>query len=78
MHLLMTASLVAQKRKSAQVSPEDIKRVYKLFLDVRRSSEYLLQNSDQYLFSEESELVGNIMKRKQQGTATSNTMDTSS
>jgi RuvB-like protein 2 len=76
MHLLMTASLSAQKRKSAQVSPDDIKRVYRLFLDVRRSSEYLLQNSDQYLFSEDSDLVMGGMLKGQQTKDSNNAMET--
>lgn len=36
-HLITAASLVARKRKSAVVDVEDVKRVYSLFLDEKRS-----------------------------------------
>jgi len=40
-HLITTANLVAQKRKAGEVDVQDIKRVYSLFLDVKRSSNFL-------------------------------------
>jgi RuvB-like protein 2 len=36
-HLITAASLVAVKRKSAEVEVADVKRVYSLFLDEKRS-----------------------------------------
>lgn len=36
-HLISTASLVAQKRKPAEVSMDDIGLVYSLFIDIERS-----------------------------------------
>lgn len=37
-HLITTAHLVATKRKAAEVELSDIRRVYSLFMDVKRSS----------------------------------------
>ena len=39
--LITTANLVAQKRRSAEVEKEDIRKVYNLFVDVKRSTEFL-------------------------------------
>jgi len=36
--MVIAASLVAEKRKSAEVEISDIKRVYTLFVDVKRST----------------------------------------
>ncbi len=36
-HLITTANLVAQKRKAAEVDVADIRKVYGLFVDVKRS-----------------------------------------
>ena len=35
----------------------DIRRAYSMFLDVKRSTEYLKDHQAQYLFSEESVVV---------------------
>lgn len=40
-HLITAASLVARKRKSVEVDVQDIKRVYSLFLDEKRSVQCL-------------------------------------
>jgi len=37
-HLITTSNLVAQKRKSAEVDVADIRKVYSLFVDVKRST----------------------------------------
>ena len=50
--LITTSSLLAAKRKSNEVDMPDIKRAYTMFLDVKRSSEYLKDHQSQYLFSE--------------------------
>lgn len=50
--LITTADLVCKKRKGAEVSIDDIKRVYKLFLDESRSSEFLKEYEQNFLFSE--------------------------
>lgn len=48
--LITAASLVARKRKASEVSVDDIKRVYTLFLDVARSTNYLKEYQSSYLF----------------------------
>ena len=40
-HLITTANLVSQKRKSAEVDVCDIRKVYSLFVDVKRSTQFL-------------------------------------
>jgi RuvB-like protein 2 len=52
MHLITTANLVAQKRKSNEVDVEDISTVYSLFIDVERSKQFLKEYESQFLFSE--------------------------
>ncbi|XP_010484449.1 PREDICTED: ruvB-like 2 [Camelina sativa] len=51
-HLITAAALSCQKRKGKIVEVEDIQRVYRLFLDVRRSMQYLVEYQSQYMFSE--------------------------
>ena len=50
--LITSANLVAQKQRKAEVDREDINRVYQLFADVQRSSTYLADNEDDFMFSE--------------------------
>ena len=52
--LITTSSLLASKRKASEVDLVDIRRAYSMFLDVKRSSEYLRDHQKEYLFSEES------------------------
>ncbi|XP_042509266.1 ruvB-like 2 [Macadamia integrifolia] len=51
-HLITGAALACQKRKGKLVEMEDISRVYQLFLDVKRSTQYLMEYQSQYMFSE--------------------------
>ncbi|KAI3834392.1 hypothetical protein MKW92_050673 [Papaver armeniacum] len=51
-HLITAASLACQKRKGKVVEMEDISRVYQLFLDVKRSTQYLMEYQNQYMFNE--------------------------
>lgn len=51
-HLITVAALACQKRKGKAVEMEDISRVYSLFLDVKRSTQYLMEFQSQYMFSE--------------------------
>ncbi|XP_065335669.1 ruvB-like 2 [Cloeon dipterum] len=53
--LITTASVVAKRRKSTQVSVEDIKKVYTLFLDEKRSQQFLKEYQDQFMFNEAEE-----------------------
>jgi len=50
--MIMTASLVASKRKAAQVEIADIKKVYSLFVDVKRSTQFLMEYQKDFMFNE--------------------------
>ena len=50
--LITTSALVATKRKASQVTLEDVRRVYSLFIDLKRSTQYLKEYQDEYMFSE--------------------------
>mmetsp|Transcript_20048 Transcript_20048/g.30152 ORF Transcript_20048/g.30152 Transcript_20048/m.30152 type:complete len:503 (-) Transcript_20048:2563-4071(-) len=49
-HMIITSSLAAGKRKAKQVELVDIKRVYQLFVDVKRSTQFLLEYQDEFMF----------------------------
>jgi RuvB-like protein 2 len=51
--LITTSSLLASKRKSSEVDLVDIRRAYSMFLDIKRSSDYLRDHQKEYMFSEE-------------------------
>lgn len=51
--LITISSLLAAKRKITEVDLPDIRRAYTMFLDVKRSSDYLKDHQKEYLFSEE-------------------------
>ncbi|XP_065875699.1 uncharacterized protein [Euphorbia lathyris] len=51
-HLITAAALACQRRKGKVVESEDITRVYNLFLDVKRSTQYLMEYQSQYMFNE--------------------------
>ncbi|KAI5408854.1 RuvB-like 2 [Lathyrus oleraceus] len=55
-NLITAAALACQKRKGKTVELEDINRVYNLFLDVKRSTQYLMEYQSQYMFSETGEV----------------------
>uniref|UniRef100_A0A7M4FFK2 RuvB-like helicase n=1 Tax=Crocodylus porosus TaxID=8502 RepID=A0A7M4FFK2_CROPO len=50
--LITAANLVCRKRKGTEVQVEDIKRVYSLFLDESRSTQYMKEYQDAFLFNE--------------------------
>ncbi|KAL0229827.1 hypothetical protein PCE1_003391 [Barthelona sp. PCE] len=50
--LITTASIVALKQSISEVSTEHVNRVYNLFVDVDRSSEFLTKHHDEFLYSE--------------------------
>ncbi|KAI8974902.1 RuvB-like 2 [Pilobolus umbonatus] len=56
-HLITAAHLVARKRKAAAVDIQDIKRVYSLFLDEKRSVQYLKDYQDEYMFNEHKDTM---------------------
>lgn len=49
--LITTSYIVAQKKKKQIVGVEELRRVYSMFADVKRSMEYLNEQSEQYLYS---------------------------
>ena len=49
--LISVASLVCKKRKGTEISIEDVKRVYSLFLDEQRSCEFLKEYEDDFMFN---------------------------
>lgn len=51
-NLITAAALACQKRKGKVVEMEDVSRVYELFYDVKRSTQYLMEYQSQYMFSE--------------------------
>merc|ERR1711907_933156 len=51
-HMIMAASLCCSKRKGTEVDIEDIKRVYSLFVDVKRSTQFLMEYQNEFMFNE--------------------------
>jgi len=52
-HMIITASLASDKRRrktSKGVELQDIQRVYTLFVDVKRSTQFLLEYQDEFMF----------------------------
>lgn len=64
LHLITSAALAAQKRKKGgPVDVEDVSRVYSLFVDVKRSTQFLMEYNEQFMFHEVPEVpVDNMMK----------------
>lgn len=50
--MITVSSLCCQKRKGGEVSIDDIKRVYSLFVDVKRSTQFLMEYQKDFMFSE--------------------------
>ena len=51
-HLITTAAVVCGRRKGNKISLADVRRVYSLFVDVKRSVQYLKEYQQEYLFNE--------------------------
>ena len=51
-HLLSAAAMAAARRKAGAVGVEDVAKAYSLFLDVRRSVQYLQEYNEQYMYNE--------------------------
>ncbi len=51
--LITVASLVAQKRKAQEVDTCDLRRVYQMFVDIKRSTEFLKEHEQAMMFSEQ-------------------------
>merc|ERR1711990_196762 len=52
LHLITAANLVCLKRKGQEVSMQDIRKVYNLFVDVKRSTQWLVDYQNDFMFSE--------------------------
>ena len=50
--MIIASALVCAKRKGVEVEVEDIKRVYTLFVDVKRSTQFLLEYQSEFMFHE--------------------------
>lgn len=50
--LITAAALASKKRKGTEVSVEDIKRVYSLFIDESRSTTFLQEYQEEFMFNE--------------------------
>ena len=53
--LISASSLVANKRKSVKVETDDVSKAYNLFIDVKRSSKFMMEYSSQYVYNEANE-----------------------
>merc|ERR1711865_463557 len=51
-HLITVANLVAMKRKAQEVDVQDIRKVYTLFVDVKRSTQFLMEYQAEFMFHE--------------------------
>jgi RuvB-like protein 2 len=60
-HLITTSNLVALKRKSSEVDVADIRKVYSLFVDVKRSTQFLKEFEMEFMFSEGVDQVKNVL-----------------
>ena len=49
--MITISSLCCQKRKGSEVGIEDIKRVYSLFVDVKRSTQFLMEYQKDFMFN---------------------------
>uniref|UniRef100_T1JDV2 Histone-lysine N-methyltransferase Suv4-20 n=1 Tax=Strigamia maritima TaxID=126957 RepID=T1JDV2_STRMM len=59
--LITTASLVCTKRKGTEVNLDDVKRVYSLFLDESRSTQYLKEYQQEFMFNEMGKMMSNFI-----------------
>ena len=51
-HLITASALVCSKRKGAEVEIEDVSKVYSMFVDVKRSTQFLIEYQNQFMFNE--------------------------
>jgi len=50
--MITSAAIIAKKRKAQTVTKADIKKIYSLFMDEKRSTGYLQEYQDQFMFNE--------------------------
>lgn len=51
-HMITVAHMVSLRRKAAEIDVEDVRKVYDLFVDVKRSTEFLQAYQSEFMFSE--------------------------
>jgi RuvB-like protein 2 len=70
LQLITTAHLVALKRKSSLVTVADVKKVYHLFVDLKRSTEFLKEHELEYMFGgvEQGDNVETMARNRDDGT----------
>jgi len=51
-HMIIAASLIAEKRGGEEVEVADIKRVYSLFVDVKRSTQFMMEYQGEFMYNE--------------------------
>merc|ERR1711904_682873 len=51
-HLITVSNLVCLKRKAQEVDVQDIRKVYSLFVDVKRSTQFLMEYQQEFMFHE--------------------------
>ena len=59
-HLITASALACQKRKGKEVDVQDVSRVYELFMDVKRSTQFMIDYEDQFMFNEVPELNNGV------------------
>jgi RuvB-like protein 2 len=52
MHMIMASALACRQRKGNEVEVKDVSRVYNLFSDLRRSTQFLMENNKLFMFNE--------------------------
>jgi len=50
--LIASSALICNRRKGAEVEIEDISKAYTMFVDIKRSTQFLHEYQDQYMFNE--------------------------
>ena len=50
--LITTANVISRRRKSPEITKDDVKKVYDLFLDEQRSSRYLNEHQSEFMFNQ--------------------------
>lgn len=66
-HLITCSNLVATKRKAQEVDVPDIRKVYSLFVDVKRSTQFLMEYQQEFMFSEVHEEEDADMPQAKEG-----------
>merc|ERR1711988_2100894 len=52
LQMIATSAIVCRKRKGEKVDVADVKRVYSLFVDVKRSTQFLMEHQKDFMFHE--------------------------